>query len=373
MGLRSPNMRTLPFSRALMVAALASVASLTSAAPAQDLPTGYQAAPGEDAGRIIVLNKAAHTAHIVDVATGERLAELKTGVGPHEVAVHPEGRLAVVADYGEQQPGSTLTVLDLKTLKVVGDIDLGAPIRPHGLAFEPDGQHIWVSAETVRQAWRVRFPDGEVVAKVDSQANATHMVAWAPNGRVFTANIASGSTSVMGPRDDGSYALLAQVPTGAGAEGVCVTPNGQHVWVSNRGEGSVSVLDADSLEVLKTLTCEGFPIRAMASPDGRMVIVSSATAGKITLFDAQDLSLLGEVKMPFEVGEEGDAVLGQMGESSIPIGVAIHPNGKLAFVANAAVDRVAVVDLMRRKVVAELPTGRGPDGIAWVPTPQEAD
>ena len=74
--------------------------------------------------------------------------------------------------------------------------------------------------------------------------------------------------------------------------------------------------------------------------------------------------------MPFEVGEEGDAVLGQMGESSIPIRVIVHPSGKLAFVANAAVDKVAIVDLIRRKVVGQLPTGRGPDGIAWVPSPK---
>jgi YVTN family beta-propeller protein len=342
--------------------------SAAAQAPTSELPTGYQGVPGEDPGRIIVLNKAAHTASVIDVANGETLATLKTGVGPHEVAVHPAGRFAVVADYGEAQPGSSLTVLDLDELQVVGSIDLGAPIRPHGVVFEPSGEHLWVSAETQRQVWRVSFPAGEVELKIDSEASATHMVAWAPDGRVFTANIGSGSTSVVGPRADGRYGLLAQVPTGGGAEGVCVTPNGKHVWVSNRADDSVSVLDAATLKVIKELPCAGFPIRAEACPDGRLVLVSSATGGAVTLFDAVDHSELVRIAMPFAVGEEGDAILGQMGESSIPIGITLHPSGKLAFVANAAVDKIAVVDLLRRKVVAQLPTGRGPDGVAWVPT-----
>lgn len=342
----------------------------TASAPAAELPTGYSGAPGEDLGRMIVLNKAAHTASVVDVATGKILATLKTGIGPHEVAVHPDGRFAVVADYGEAQPGSSLTVLDLNELKVVGSIDLGTPIRPHGVVFEPDGQHLWVSAETQRQVWRVSFPQGEVVSKIASEASATHMVAWAPDGRVFTANIGSGSTSVVGPRADGSLGLLAQVPTGAGAEGVCVLPNGSFVWVSNRADDSVSVIDAQTLKVVKELPCAGFPIRAEATPDGRLVLVSSATGGAVTLFDAIDQSELARIAMPFVVGEEGDAVLGQMGASPIPIGITLHASGKLAFVANAAVDKIAVIDLLRRKVVAQLPTGRGPDGVAWVPSPR---
>ena len=352
------------------VRALACGLILAAPGLGQGLPLGHTPSEDLDPGRIVVLNKAAHTANVVDVSSGEILATLKTGIGPHEVAIHPEGRFAVVADYGEQQPGNTLTVLDLNLLQVIGDTDLGAPVRPHGVVFEPDGKHLWISAETVRQAWRVAFPSGEVVAKVDSEANATHMVALAPDGRVYTANIGSGSASVIGPDDQGGFRLQVKVPTGGGAEGVCVTPNGRHVWVSNRADDSVSVIDAATLKVVHELPCAGFPIRAMASPDGRLVLVTSAIAGTLTLFDAVEPSLLGTIKMPFEVGEEGDAVLGQMGESSIPITVIVHPSGKLAFVANAAVDKVAIVDLIRRKVVGQLPTGRGPDGIAWVPSPK---
>jgi YVTN family beta-propeller protein len=336
----------------------------------RELPSFYSGAPGEDSGRLIVLNKAAHTATLLDVASGKQLAELATGEGPHEVAISLDHHWAVVADYGESQPGSTLTVIDLHKLEVARKIDLGAAIRPHGLAFEADGEHLWVSAEAKKQIWRLQFASGKVVDRVDSDADATHMVAVAADGRIFTANIGSGSTSVVQAQVGGGYRLQAQVATGAGAEGVCVAADGT-IWVSNRGADRVSVIDPKTLEIIAQLPCAGFPIRAMATADGRLVVVSSATAGKITLFDVLDRKALASIKMPFEAGPQGDAILGKLDDSSIPIGISLHPSGKLAFVANAAVDRVAVVDLVRRKVVAALPTGRGPDGIAWFPSPNQ--
>ena len=58
---------------------------------------------------LVVLNKAEATASLIDLASGEVRATLPTGVGPHEVAISPDGKLALVADYGQQTPGSSLT------------------------------------------------------------------------------------------------------------------------------------------------------------------------------------------------------------------------------------------------------------------------
>lgn len=65
------------------------------------------------AGTLVVANKAEATVSLVDVASGEVVATLPTGAGPHEVAVSPDGRTALVADYGGREPGRTLTVIDL--------------------------------------------------------------------------------------------------------------------------------------------------------------------------------------------------------------------------------------------------------------------
>ena len=56
-------------------------------------------------GTLIVLNKAEASVSLLDAASGGELYKLPTGAGPHEVAVSPDGRTAVVANYGQTFSG----------------------------------------------------------------------------------------------------------------------------------------------------------------------------------------------------------------------------------------------------------------------------
>ncbi len=51
-------------------------------------------------GTLLVLNKSDNTVSLVDLASKKSVATIPTGNGPHEVAVSPDGRLAVVCNYG---------------------------------------------------------------------------------------------------------------------------------------------------------------------------------------------------------------------------------------------------------------------------------
>jgi DNA-binding beta-propeller fold protein YncE len=53
------------------------------------------------AAAVIVLNKGEATASLLEAASGKELAKIKTGLGPHEAAVSPDGRTVVVSNYGE--------------------------------------------------------------------------------------------------------------------------------------------------------------------------------------------------------------------------------------------------------------------------------
>src|SRR6266511_587944 len=84
---------------------------------------------------LVVLNKSDHEAALVDPRTHQVLAKLPTGRGPHEVAVSPDGRTAYVSNYGvfgvfregqqQQEPGNSLSVLDLESRSVRDTFDLG--------------------------------------------------------------------------------------------------------------------------------------------------------------------------------------------------------------------------------------------------------
>ena len=56
------------------------------------------------AATLIVANKAEATVSLIDLASGKVAATLPVGTGPHEVAVSPDGRLALIANFLRWKP-----------------------------------------------------------------------------------------------------------------------------------------------------------------------------------------------------------------------------------------------------------------------------
>ncbi|MFT5422931.1 MAG: YVTN family beta-propeller protein [Phycisphaerales bacterium] len=324
--------------------------------------TEIAAATSSPGGTLIVLNKSDATASVIDRASGSVLATLPTGAGPHEAAVSPDGKTAVVCDYGERTPGSTLTVIDLPSMTVSKTIDLGQPCRPHGIQFEPDGEHLVVTAEVLSEVLRVNVLSGEVVGRAPTRQRASHMVVLSPSGeRGYVANIAPGTVSVV---DVARGDLVKVIETGAGAEGIDISPDGREVWVTNRAADTVSVIDTQTLEVVKQIECGAFPIRVKFTPDGTRVLVSCAESGEVVVFDAKTRETVARIAMADEPGqgqEDGDAP----DQGPVPIGILIPADGGHAYIANTNVDRVTVVDLETLKVTGRLAAGKTPDGMAW--------
>ncbi len=318
-------------------------------------------------GTLIVLNKAEASASFINLATGKEVYKLPTGVGPHEVAVSPNGKMAVVADYGAQQGGHTLTVINLETQTVEQTIDLAPHTRPHGIEFLADGLHVAVTSERSQKLLIVNIATEETVHAIGTAAQASHMVALTPDGtRAFVANIASGSITAL---DLHTNKLIKEVKTGAGSEGIAVTPNGQEVWVTNRSAETVSIVDAQTLEVLAELPSPSFPIRVKITPDGNRALVSNAQTGDVAVFDVRKRTLVKRVSMNESAKTDAENRLfsDQFGTSPVPVGILIAPDGRHAYIANTNADIVTVLDLATLEIVNRLKAGQEPDGLGWSP------
>ena len=96
---------------------------------------------------------------IVDPGSGRVVARIPTGIESHEVAVSPDGKLAVVTNTGPySDPGHTLSVIDLKAQKEVHRVELGPLPNPHGLVWH-DGK-FYFTAEGARLIAPVRPGEG---------------------------------------------------------------------------------------------------------------------------------------------------------------------------------------------------------------------
>ena len=339
-----------------MRATLALVAALAAATP-----LGAQAS----SDLLVVLNKNVAQATILDAASGRVVATLPTGPFPHEVVVSPDGRRAVVANYGAQEPGRSLTVLDLATRSVERTIDLGEYRRPHGMVWLPGGARVAVTAEQSQALLVVDVAAGTVARAIPTGARGTHMVALHRDGQhAYTANIGSGTVSLV---DLGAGRVVRSATTGRGPEAIDVSPDGREVWTADRTLNYVRVLDARTLDSLATLPSGEFPNRLKFTPDGRWVLVSNATSSTIGIYDARARVLVATIPIPLDSTQaSAEHLASPMGKSAVPLGILIAPDGRRAWVATNAMRRLAEIDIAGRRIARWVDAGETPDGMGYV-------
>ncbi|MET4730102.1 DNA-binding beta-propeller fold protein YncE [Lysobacter enzymogenes] len=325
------------------------------------LPLLLCAALPAAAGELLVGNKSADTVWRLSLDDGRKLGEFATGKAPHEIVVAPDGRTALVANYGSDSAGNTLSVLDLRGKAPPRIVDLGRHGRPHGLRFLPGGREALATTEASQHLLRIDVARGKIVAEIALGAGKGHMVAVAGDGKsAYVTKVDRGTVSridLVGNRK------TDEVDAGKGAEGVAVRPGGGEVWVTNREAGTVTVHQPQTLAILRTLPSPGFPIRVAFTADGRQALVSNARAATLSVFDAQRKRPLATVALSREGKEYRDTMLGR---AALPIGVVADPAQPRVYVAISGGDEIAVIDRASWKPVAYWKTGREPDAVAVV-------
>jgi YVTN family beta-propeller protein len=320
-----------------------------------------------DSGTLLVLNKSDNTVSLIDLGSRKTVATIPTGFGPHEVAVSPNGKLAVIANYGNgPQPGSTLTVIDIPGKKQLRTIDLGEYRRPHGITWL-QGSEVAVTVEGSKALLIVDVDAAKILGAVVTDQNVSHMVVASPkHGRAFVANIGSGSVTVI---DLAQKKRITDLQTGAGAEGIDISKDEKEVWVTNRAANTVSVIDVASLKITNTIESKDFPIRVKFAPGGKHVLVSNARSGDVAIFEAATKKEVRRIPMQVKANEASSAsgrIFGsQFGQSPVPVGILVAPGLSHAFVANTNADIVTVIDLKTWQIVDRLTAGKEPDGLGY--------
>lgn len=314
-------------------------------------------------GTLIVLNKSGHTVNFIDLATDSLVAEIPTGLHPHEVAVSPDGNLAVVTNYGTaQNRGNSLTVIDIpsRSVKYTFTLDFSAP---HGIVFF-DETRVLVTSETSKKLLLVNIENGLTEKTISTGQEISHMVEYAPiPQRAFVANIGSGSVSVINMKD---FTLDGVIKTGLGAEGIALSYDGKTLWITNRAGDTVTLLDVETLETLKVIPSEKFPIRVKLTKKSDLALVSNAQSGTVNIFRASEGLLLKTISMEAtSVEKEPGRLFQQFDDSPVPVGILIHPDERFAYVANTNADVITVIDLNNMQIQKRLKAGKEPDGLGY--------
>jgi YVTN family beta-propeller protein len=313
---------------------------------------------------LLVVRKSFNALDFIDASCGRRLRTVEVGVAPHEVGVAPDGRRAVVSNYGTpEQPGTTLRIVDIERAAETAFIDLGRHTRPHGVAWFAPGR-IAVTTEGSRHLLVVSPDEKRVETAIETGQEMSHMVAVSTDGgHAYVANIRSGSLTVI---DLAAGRKIADLPTGGGSEGLALTRDGREVWVCARAENRMTIVNAQSLEIAASIAVAAMPIRVAMSPDGLFAYVTCAAAGALLAIDVAARKVVGShsVNLPLAAGAASRPFARLGPGSPLPIGLAVSPFTKAIYVAATMADRVQVLDASSLEAVRAFDVGGEPDGIA---------
>lgn len=176
-------------------------------------------------------------------------------------------------------------------------------------------------------------------------------------GTVSQYDIGSGGTL--------TYKTPDSVATGHAPSSVAVAPDGQHVYVVNQDDQTVSVYNVDGAGALTFASSAGTeldPVQIALSPDGSSAYVTNYTSGMVSQFDVSASGALTP-KKPAAVAAGEQAA-----------GIAVSPDGASVYVTNQAPDGTVAqfsvdpasgaLDPMAQHTVT---TGSGPRAILAAP------
>ncbi len=318
-------------------------------------------------GTVVAVNKRDATVSLVDLATKAISITIPVGDGPHEAAVSPDGRWALVSNYGPGRvAGNTLSLIDISQGTLEKTITLGAHRRPHGLAWLPDGKSVLVTAELDSALLLVDIARGAVTSVIPTGEAGAHLVVLTTDGaRAYVTNVAASSVTMI---DVAARRAVKSVPLPAGAEGIALRPDGSELWVSSRTANRITVLSADDLSVRATIESGDYPIRIRFTPDGKLALVTFARSSELKAFDAATRAEVSAIAMRVSKAAMHGARSAEGYENkTVPLGLTVSANGAWAVVANAGVDAVSVVSLADYDITAVIFVGREPDGVAYSP------
>jgi YVTN family beta-propeller protein len=182
--------------------------------------------------------------------------------------------------------------------------------------FSANGRYLLVSCEFDGRVLKVDTVTKQVVGVMQLTADAMPQdVKISPDGKVFY--IADMRSNGVWEIDGDTFKKIGFLPTGKGAHGLYVSRDASVMYVTNRGEGSISLIDLATRTVKTTwkIPGGGSPDMGGLSADGTQLWVSGRYSGVVYDISTVDGRLLKKIKVGS--GPHGLCVYPQPGRYSL--------------------------------------------------------
>jgi YVTN family beta-propeller protein len=328
----------------------------TSGAPAPLDPTDVYAAdrPGmlspvvrDFPPRVYVPNSEAGTVSVIDPNTFKVIDQFATGALPQHVT--PSYDLKTL--WVDNDLGDTLTPIDPRTGKPGRAVQV---TDPYNLYFTADGRYAIVVSERLR---KLDFRDAHSMRlhhslDVPMCPGVDHMD-FTADGRYALASCEFGGAMIVvdigRERVVRSFALRG----GGAPQDVKLSPDGSRFYVADQSAGGVWVIDARSLTQTGFVATGAGAHGLYASRDSRYLYVSNRAEGSVSVVDFKTGKVVRKWAIPGGSPDMGG----------------VSSDGKVLWLSGRYSAEVYAIDTSSGRLLARIPVGAGPHGLCVYPQP----
>ncbi len=246
----------------------------------------------------------------IDPATGKQGRTIHVD-DPYNMYYTPDGKYAIVMAERERR----IDFLDAKTMQVVNRVAVNCDGVNHA-DFSPDGRYMLATCEFSSEMIKVDVAAQKVTGHLKLEPRGMPQdCRISPDGKVFyVANMDAHGIHII---DGNTFKQISFLPTGKGAHGLYFSRDAKVLYISNRGEGSVSLLDLSThkLSAKWIIPGGGSPDMGGVSSDGKSLWLSGRYNREVYVFDTSNGTLRARIKVGN--GPHGLCVYPQPGRYSL--------------------------------------------------------
>lgn len=219
-------------------------------------------------------------------------------------------------------------------------------------AITADESFVFVSLPGAKEVAVVQTKNWEVLKNIAIPGVPVHTKlqadgAWLWVTYVVEDRLDAQKTGVIAI-NTADFTIKKVLPTGSGWHEIALDDENRFVFVSNSMDGTITIIDIQSLEIITTVYTSENPTALTWSPISKTLLVGHKGDGQIFVIDGQRHGINTIIKA--EAGIEQ---------------IAVAPNRGLAFVVNPDEDLVHIIDLTNNQIVQTADVEDQPDAISF--------
>jgi YVTN family beta-propeller protein len=242
--------------------------------------------------------------------------------------------------------GTSMVVVDLAARKIVGNVDFGHGVRPHDPVFGPKDGMLYVTTELDQTVSIIDPKTLKIVGSIPTGQPESHMLVISHDGRRgYTANVGPGTVSVL---DMEARKTLTVIVISRNTQRISISMDDKWVFTADQTQPRMAVIDTATNTVKTWIPMAGVGYGSAPTPDGKWLLVALPDVNKVAVID------LGTMKVARNIDV-----------AAYPQAIAVSPDSKTAYASCMHADKVAEMDLASGKTTREISTGKQTDGLAW--------